>query len=98
MLELRLAELLVLAKVEVRPVGNALELAEAWKRERKAILDVARTGAKPRVVGELVLVVLAQLKVAPFEPKALPPRKTSFAPEAIPFGRLRRVAEELELH
>jgi hypothetical protein len=94
-LELGAAVLLVLREVVVAAVGDALELAEAGGGEGEAVLDVA--GAL-RVVGELVLVVLAEDEVLAPRPMDFHHSMRKSRQNLYQATRLVGVAEELELH
>src|SRR5262249_32262951 len=96
--ELHLAELLMLPEIEVRAVRDTLELSETRMGEWKAVLDVANASPVLGVVGELVLVVLAELQVLAVEAEALPPGEARIAPEAVPLDGFCRMTEELDFH
>ena len=85
-------------QVEVGAVGDALELAEAGRGEREAVLDVARARAFLRVVREFVAVVLAEDEVLAREADLLPPREAPVAPPLVPLVRGVGADEELDLH
>src|SRR3974390_1788880 len=88
----------MLCEVEVRAMRDTFQLAESGRREREAVLDVARAGTLASVVRELVLVMLPQLQICTREPQALPPAHALVAPEGIPIPRSARMAEELDFH
>src|SRR5690606_1333324 len=84
--------------VVIGAMRDALELAEAWSREREAIFNVARAGAGLGVVGEFVAVVLAQLEVVAGQADRLPPRKPRVAPVGVPLLRAVGRDEKLDFH
>ena len=53
----------MLAEVKISAVGNPLELAKAGVSEREFVFDIRGAGPLLGVVGEFVLVVLAELEV-----------------------------------
>ena len=86
----------VRAQIEVTPVSNALEFAvlallAKWKR----ILDV---GGADRVVGQLVLIVVAQDEPFGADSVIDVPLEPAIAPKLIPLARLTGMAEKLHLH
>src|SRR5579871_1847796 len=88
----------MLRQIEVGSMGDAFQLAEAGRRERKAVFDIARAGALAGVVRQLVRGMRAQLQVVPRKTQSLPPAHALLAPECIPVARLLGMAEELDLH
>ena len=88
----------VLGEVEVGSVGDAFEFSESWCGEREAVFDVRGSRAFFGVVGELIVVVLAEDEVVSFESEVLPPLHAPVAPEGVPRFGVFRMAEELDLH
>ena len=85
-------ELLVLAQVVVRAVGDAPELAPA---EREQILKVGRGLG---VEAQLLLLMVAQAEVLVLHTQALEPLVAEAAPVVEPLQIRVRLAEELQLH
>src|SRR5262249_44653301 len=89
----------VLLQIVVAAISDALELGEALlTRERERVLDVAAAARVLGVMGQLVLLVVAQAEVPAGEPEVAPPAVARVAPELVPLRRLVGVDEELELH
>ena len=90
--ELLARKLGVTAEVEIRSIGDALQLRPA---HREQVLDVARPG---RVMGQLVGPVRAQLQVVGPDAQVGVPAHAIVHPALVPLLRLGGRHEELDLH
>ncbi len=94
-IEVHLAERRVLLEIVVRAVGDALQLAEARRREGPAIFDVRRPLG---IMRQLVFGNDVAEQVFLFAADAFPPAHTLGHPELVPHKAVFGRAEEFHLH
>src|SRR5262245_45412584 len=77
---------------------HALELSISGSGEGEAVFDVGCARAGLGVMGQFILLVLAELQVFAGEADRLPPLIARITPELVPLVRRVGVDEELDLH